>query len=145
MLTKRRRPSQLKTSTQLIAMINSLPRDKEQPFGCSRIHFARAFRKRRTKVAAKLKNECICKIHFHNLRQWKATTEYAKTKDILYVMKILVYKISKTCCSALSSSISRTINSTQQQRISSTLRNWSRRDFECVCDFGELKLFTRRK
>ncbi|MEM2578148.1 MAG: hypothetical protein QXV88_04605 [Candidatus Bathyarchaeia archaeon] len=31
-------------------------------------------------------------IGFHTLRHWKATMEYAKTKDILYVMQVLGHK-----------------------------------------------------
>ena len=54
-------PRQLKTSTQLIAMLNSLPRDKDQPFGCSQIHFARAFRKQRKRISSKLGNPRILK------------------------------------------------------------------------------------
>jgi integrase len=46
----------------------------------------------RAKVAAKLKNERINKITFHTLRHWKATMEYAKTKDILHVMKMLGHR-----------------------------------------------------
>ncbi|MGD0977760.1 MAG: methyltransferase domain-containing protein [Candidatus Bathyarchaeia archaeon] len=32
------------------------------------------------------------KIHFYTLRHWKATMEYHRTKDILYVMKLLGHK-----------------------------------------------------
>ena len=35
-------------------------------------------------------------IHFHTPRHWKASMEYAKTKDILYVMKLLGHKNIKT-------------------------------------------------
>ena len=31
-------------------------------------------------------------IHFHTLRHWKATMEYAKTKDILHVMNLLGHR-----------------------------------------------------
>ena len=61
-------------SNQLIVMLNSLPRDKDQPFGCSQIHFARAFRKQRKRISSKLGNPRILKIRFHTLRHWKATT-----------------------------------------------------------------------
>jgi len=46
----------------------------------------------RAKVAAKLKNERIRKITFHTLRHWKATMEYAITKDIQHVMRIMGHK-----------------------------------------------------
>ena len=139
-------PRQLKTYTQLIAMLNSLPRDKEQPFGCSHIHFSRAFRKQRSKVANNLKNDRIRKIHFHTLRHWKATTEYAKTKDILHVMKILGHKnIQNTLL------YTQLITFKNDEFHSATAKNVEdaqklvEAGFEYVCDFGELKLFRRRK
>jgi len=47
-------------------------------------------------VTNKLGNPRILRIHFHTPRHWKATTEYAKTKDILYVQKLLGHKNLKT-------------------------------------------------
>ena len=139
-------PRQLKTSTQLIAMLNSLSRDKEQPFGCSQIHFARAFRKQRTKVANKLKNDRIRKIHFHTLRHWKATTEYAKTKDILHVMKMLGHRnIQNTL---LYTQLITFQNDEFHSATAKTVEDAQKlveAGFEYVCDFGELKLFRRRK
>ncbi|MDR0373564.1 MAG: tyrosine-type recombinase/integrase [Nitrososphaerota archaeon] len=49
-------------------------------------------REQRKKIAQKLKNERILKIHFHTLRHWKATPEYHKTKDIIHVMKLLGHR-----------------------------------------------------
>ena len=139
-------PRQLKTSAQLIAMLNSLPRDKDQPFGCSQIHFARAFRKQRKRISSKLGNPRILKIHFHTLRHWKATTEYAKTKDILHVMKILGHKnIQNTLL------YTQLITFQNDEFHSATAKNIEdaqkliEAGFEYVCDFGELKLFRRRK
>jgi integrase len=31
-------------------------------------------------------------IHFHTFRHWKATMEYAKTRDILHVMQVLGHR-----------------------------------------------------
>jgi integrase len=54
-----------------------------------RIIRSRAQRKR---SANKLGNQRLLKIHFHSLRHWKASTEYHRTKDILYVMHLLGHK-----------------------------------------------------
>jgi integrase len=139
-------PRQLKTSTQLIAMLNTLPKDKDQPFACSQIHFARAFRRQRKRISNKLGNPRILKIHFHTLRHWKATTEYAKTKDILHVMKILGHKnIQNTLL------YTQLITFQNDEFHSATAKNIEEAQklieagFEYVCDFGELKLFRRRK
>ena len=40
-------PRQLKISSQLISMLNSLPREKAEPFACSSRHFTRYFRSQR--------------------------------------------------------------------------------------------------
>ena len=139
-------PRQLPISTQLIAMLNSLPRDKEQPYKCSERHFARAFRLQRSKVAFKLKNDRIKKIHFHTLRHWKATTEYAKTKDILHVMKILGHKnIQNTLLyTQLITFKSDDFHSATAKTVEDA-QKLVEAGFEYVCDFGDVKLFRKRK
>jgi integrase len=52
----------------------------------------RLFAKQRATLTRKLQNPRLSQIHFHTFRHWKATTEYHKTKDILYVMQILGHK-----------------------------------------------------
>jgi len=47
-------------------------------------------------MAHKLQNPRLKEITFHTFRHWKATTEYAKTKDLLHVMKLLGHKDIKT-------------------------------------------------
>lgn len=42
----------------------------------------------RKSVVHRLGNPRILRIHFHTLRHWKATIEYARTKDILYVQQL---------------------------------------------------------
>lgn len=82
-------PRLLKMSSRLIAMLNSLPKGQPQVFQGSLIHFARSYRRQRKRIANKLNNERINKITFHTFRQFKATIEYHKTRDILHVMKCL--------------------------------------------------------
>ncbi len=139
-------PRQLKTSTQLIAMLNSLPKDKQEPFACSHVHFSRTFRNQRKRIANKLGNPRILKIHFHTLRHWKATTEYAKTKDILHVMKILGHKnIQNTL---LYTQLITFKNDDFHSATAKTVEDAQKlveAGFEYVCDFGEVKLFRRRK
>ena len=50
----------------------------------------------RKQIAHKLGNPRILLIHFHTIRHWKATTEYARTKDILYVQQLLGHRSLKT-------------------------------------------------
>ncbi len=139
-------PRQLPISSQLIAMLNSLPRDHEKPYGCSERHFARAFRLQRSRVAFNLKNDRLKKIHFHTLRHWKATTEYAKTKDILHVMKILGHRnIQNTL---LYTQLITFKNDEFHSATAKTVEDAQKlveAGFEYVCDFGEVKLFRKRK
>ncbi|MEM3785730.1 MAG: tyrosine-type recombinase/integrase, partial [Candidatus Bathyarchaeia archaeon] len=52
----------------------------------------RSFERYRNRAAFKLGNPRLLQITFHTLRHWKATMEYAKTKDILHVMQLLGHK-----------------------------------------------------
>jgi integrase len=85
-------PRSLRMSDRLLAMINSLTKDQAEVFKGSIKHFRRTFRSQRKRIAYKLKNERIAEITFHTFRHWKATMEYAKTKNILHVMQMLGHK-----------------------------------------------------
>ena len=52
----------------------------------------RIFERQRATMARKLQNPRLLQIHFHTFRHWKATNEYARTKDILHVMRLLGHK-----------------------------------------------------
>jgi len=73
-------------------MLKLLPQQTPEPFNGSLIHFARSFRRQRRKSSYKLQNRRIAQIHFHTFRHWKATMEYHRTKDILYVKQLLGHK-----------------------------------------------------
>jgi integrase len=54
--------------------------------------YAASYYRQRRNLALKLQNPKISQITFHTFRHWKATMEYHRTKDILYVMKLLGHK-----------------------------------------------------
>ena len=86
-------PRIFKVSTKLIGMLNTLPRNSERLFGNYHHRgFSRTFQRQRKKLAVKLGNPRLQQISFHTFRHWKATMEYHRTKDILYVMKFLGHK-----------------------------------------------------
>lgn len=90
-------PRLFKMSNKLITMLSRLPRENEKIWIYhSAFNLSRSFRKQRKRIASKLGNPRLFKIHFHTFRHWKATTEYAKTKDILYVQKLLGHKNLKS-------------------------------------------------
>jgi len=84
-------------SEKLAVMLSRLPKTSNRVWKHkSARNLERQFRRERRRVAHKLVNPRILQIHFHTLRHWKATIEYAKTKDILYVQKLLGHRNLKT-------------------------------------------------
>ena len=86
-------PRQVKVSSKLIAMINTLPKNSEHVFGNGLLqHFRKNFMIQRKRTATVLQNPRINRITFHTLRHWGATMEYHRTKDILYVKERLGHR-----------------------------------------------------
>jgi len=82
----------LPISTQLIAMLNQLPRLNEYVFQSTKENFRKTFEALRKREVTKLNNPRLKSIHLHSFRHWKATTEYHKTKDIIHVKTILGHR-----------------------------------------------------
>ena len=92
------KPRRLKISEYLLNRMLSLHRRSNyifSPTGDSTRfaeeieHFARNLLKQRARVAEKLGNPRIKQISLRTFRHWKATMEYAKTKDLLHVKEML--------------------------------------------------------
>jgi len=87
---KRGKPRMFKISNKLISMLNAQPKESEKVFGKTTSKIAiRSFWASRKLMSAKLQNPRLLQIHFHTLRHWKATMEYAKTRNPIHVMQIL--------------------------------------------------------
>ncbi|MGQ9625193.1 MAG: tyrosine-type recombinase/integrase [Candidatus Bathycorpusculaceae bacterium] len=86
-------PRIFKVSTTLMTKLNQLPKNNEYVFR-NRLQqsVGQNFRIQRKRIADKLGNLRLNKITFHTFRHWKATMEYAKTRDILHVMQFLGHK-----------------------------------------------------
>ncbi|MDI6847764.1 MAG: tyrosine-type recombinase/integrase [Candidatus Bathyarchaeia archaeon] len=89
---KRGRARMLKISDKLVAMLRRLPHDSIKVWPVSLTGKRDNFTKQRRRLALKLDNPRIDRIHFHTFRHWKATMEYHKTKDLLHVMKMLGHR-----------------------------------------------------
>jgi integrase len=85
-------PRIFKVSSKLIGMLNRFPKTGEKVFGASYKTVKHNFRVQRKRLAEKLNNPRLNKITFHTLRHWRATMEYHKTKDPLYVKEMLGHK-----------------------------------------------------
>jgi integrase len=90
-------PRIFKISQTLIGKINQFPKTTDNVFTKQiRQSVSANFRLQRKRIAHKLGNLRLDKITFHTFRYWKATMEYAKTRDILHVMQLLVIRTSET-------------------------------------------------
>jgi integrase len=80
-------------STMLMNMLGNLPKKNEKVFGGMKTNTAiQSLVNARKKVAAKLGNPRIAKIHYHLIRHWFGTMEYHKRPDPDYVRRLLGHK-----------------------------------------------------
>jgi len=86
-------PRIFKISNKLATMLGHLHKKSNKVFNYRHANtISRSFVRQRKRIAHKLGNPRLHQIHFHTLRHWKATMEYHKTKDILYVMQLLGHR-----------------------------------------------------
>ncbi|MEM3752842.1 MAG: site-specific integrase [Candidatus Bathyarchaeia archaeon] len=86
-------PRIFKVTAALITKLNQLTKTSEYVFkNHLQQSVAQNFRIQRKRIAQKLGNPRLNNITFHTFRHWKATIEYAKTRDILHVMQFLGHK-----------------------------------------------------
>ena len=137
----------LKVSEKTLSMIRSLPK-KHEPYVFnpnSRV-YKDMLTTTRNRLARTLQNPRFKQIHLHTFRHWKATMEYAKTKDILHVMKMLGHRnIQNTLVytqlvnfesGEYHSAIAKTVDEA---------RKLVESGFAFVCDMDGIKLFSKRK
>jgi len=89
----------VQVTPKTLAMLNALPKRSIyifSPVGSEQPPKIRSlqsiFARQRNKLAVRLQNPRLKQIHFHTFRHWKATMEYAKTRDILHVKQLLGHK-----------------------------------------------------
>jgi integrase/recombinase XerD len=83
-------------SRELISRLESVPKATEKPFNARISTMQKNFELQRKRVAKKFNNPRLRDITFTTFRYWKATMEYHKTKDILWVMRLLGHNSLKT-------------------------------------------------
>jgi len=136
----------LKISNRLVAMLQALPKTSTKVFGVSVDAMRKSFVRQRIRLARKLENPRLLQITFHTLRHWKATMEYAKTKDILHVMQLLGHKnIQNTLI------YTHLVNVKEDEYIAKVAHTEEEicklveAGFEYVCDYNGNKIFRKRK
>ena len=87
---KGHKPRILSVSREFMDRLERLPKTSEKVFSYENIQ--QKFGRQRRRAAYKLENPRLQKISFTTFRHWKATMEYHRTKDILYVQKLLGHR-----------------------------------------------------
>lgn len=142
-------PRMFRMSSKLIGMLENLPKNGERIFGnYKRVKdLSRTFERHRKKLAFKLGNTRLLRISFHTIRHWKATMEYHKTKDILYVMKLLGHRDIKNTL-IYTQLIHSECEDEYICKAAKTVKEASElieKGFEYVCEVEGVKLFRKRK
>jgi integrase len=91
--TKNHLARTLPISENMMSRLYKLPRENERVFANENLDdYRNNFEQVRNHLAQKLDNPRIQQIAFKSFRHWKATHEYAKTKDILHVKWLLGHR-----------------------------------------------------
>jgi len=143
---KRGNPRMFKLSGKLVSMLSALPKESQRIFPKSLKARRISFCMQRKKIAEKLKNPRINQITFHTFRHWKATMEYAKTKDILYVKQLLGHK--RIEATLIYTQLVNFENDDYHVKVARTLEEACElveAGFEYVTDMEDKKIFRKRK
>jgi integrase len=150
---KNSNPRVVHLSNKLIDMLQTLPKcygDRIFSFKHMPVdHFGTLLGQQRKRLAHKLSNPRLQKIHFHTLRYWKGTMIYHETKDMYYVMQKLGHKNIKN--TLLYVQLEEALFQGETNYISRVAKN--ERDicglieagFEYVTEFEGAKIFRKRK
>ena len=86
-------PRTIEVSDKTISFINTLKKNHgEYLFNPTGVTLRSTFTRRREKLAKKLNNPRLLRIHFHTFRHFKATMEYARTLDLVRTQRKLGHR-----------------------------------------------------
>jgi integrase len=130
--------------------LNNLPTSSDKLFNAKIRTLQQNYLDQRRTAARKFNNPRLAKITFTTFRHWKATMEYHKTKDILYVMRLLGHNSLKTTLIYidLETALFREANDEFTVKVADTLEQASKLlevGFEYVCDMQGKCIFKKRK
>ncbi|MEM3536810.1 MAG: site-specific integrase [Candidatus Bathyarchaeia archaeon] len=148
----------LKVSEETVKLLMNLPKKNSNVFSPSGNpekfeqelnHFARNFGKIRRRLAERIGNERLKLISFRTFRHWKATTEYLKFRDIIYVKEFLGHKsiTNTTRYIHLAKAITRQANEWICKTASNIeeAKQLIEQGFEYVTEMDGIKLFRKPK
>jgi integrase len=147
---KGHRPRIITVAKDLINRLDAIPKTNERVFNVKIRSLQKNFELERRTAARKLDNPRLCKITFTTFRHWKATMEYHKTKDILWVMRLLGHKSLRTTLIYidLEAALFKESNDDFTVKVATTLDEACKLlevGFEYVCEMENKKLFKKRK
>jgi integrase len=137
-------------SKELLNRLDTLPKTTDKVFNIKMRTLQKNYHMQRKTAARKFANPRLRKITFTTFRHWKATMEYHKTKDILWVMRLLGHNSLKTTLIYidLETALFREANDEFTVRVANTLDEASKLlevGFEYVCEIEGKTLFKKRK
>ena len=107
----------------------------------------RTFRNRRKSLSEKLGNPNLLKITFKTFRHWKATFEYHRTKDLLFIQRFLGHKnINNTLI--YTHLVGFDSEDNYIVKIASTVEEFTElleSGFEYISDYESMKVLRKRK
>jgi len=137
----------IKVSAKTIAMINAMPKKYgDYVFNPNRQSIRDSFWLSRRKLSRTLQNPRLNQIHFHTLRHFKATMEYHKTRNILYVKQLLGHRRLEN--TEIYTHLIQFENEEYHAAIAKTIEEAKQlveSGFEYVTDIEGVKLFRKRK
>ena len=147
---KGHKPRIVSVSNELISRLGALPKTNQRLFNVKIHTMQRNFARQRKTAARKFNNPRLTGVKFTTFRHWKATMEYHKTKDILWVMRLLGHNSLKTTLIYidLETALFREGNDDFTVKVASTLDEACKlleAGFEYVCEMENKKLFKKRK
>jgi integrase len=90
---KHGRPRAFNISSKLFGMLQALPKTNELIFtGVNPKSAQNCFKHSRRRLAKKLGNPRLAKIHFHLIRHWFGTMQYHTKPDLIHVQKLLGHR-----------------------------------------------------
>jgi integrase len=150
---KNSNPRVVHLSNKLIEMLQKLPKTYgNRVFSRPQMpvdHHSGTFQHQRKRIALKIGNPRIMKIHFHTFRYFRGTMLYHKTKDMYYVMQALGHKNIKN--TLLYVQLEEALFQGEQDFISKVARTEKEicslveAGFEYVTEFEGAKIFKKRK
>jgi len=147
---KGHKPRIINVSSALINRLEAMPKTTDKIFNVKMRTLLKNYGLQRITAAKKFNNPRLKSIKLTTFRHWKATMDYHKTKDILWVMRMLGHNSLKTTLIYidLETDLFKEINDGFTVRVATSIDEACKLlevCFEYVCDMEDKKLFRKRK